>query len=189
MKRRFWNLLAALAGLLTIAIGILWCRSYFVRDSLSRSAPLREITVSSAHGQIRIRWTDYSSVPLSVLPGRENDPGELEPSHERPRDMQVVQTTHDFLVVSYARTIPEPSPFVWTWCGEQRIDISYGLVFALAALIPLHRGYHLLWGRPRPGYCVVCGYNLFATPDHCPECGTRVAVCNADVTRTDRGKP
>ena len=50
-------------------------------------------------------------------------------------------------------------------------SIGMYLVFALtftACMFILGR-----WrSKPKPGYCHVCGYDLRATPNRCPECGT-----------------
>jgi len=59
----------------------------------------------------------------------------------------------------------------WQW-GFKIITLP-GWLISLITVIP-----PLLWlrrwriyRRNRPGFCTVCGYDLRATPDRCPECG------------------
>jgi hypothetical protein len=62
--------------------------------------------------------------------------------------------------------------------------ITYWPVFC--ALLAVTAGCFALWRRTRrrpPGFCVVCGYDLRATPDRCPECGTLVAPERALASR------
>jgi hypothetical protein len=64
----------------------------------------------------------------------------------------------------------------WARPGATRLDIFYfpcWPVVVVTAVLPVRR---LLVARRRAkaGCCHVCGYNLQATPDRCPECGTPV---------------
>jgi hypothetical protein len=47
-------------------------------------------------------------------------------------------------------------------------------MWILAAL--LRRFDPVNYGQPRSRICLVCGYDLRATPDRCPECGTTPAA-------------
>jgi hypothetical protein len=56
------------------------------------------------------------------------------------------------------------------------VRLPYWMLFAISAMVPAiaaHRRFrrHVVV----PGRCATCGYDLRATPDRCPECGTVVA--------------
>ena len=52
--------------------------------------------------------------------------------------------------------------------------VPYYAVFGVACVLPALRLVGVVRGRRRRklGHCLVCGYDLRATPDRCPECGT-----------------
>jgi hypothetical protein len=59
--------------------------------------------------------------------------------------------------------------------GNDDIVIPHAYLLLLFAALPSIRIYPSLRRRRRlmlPGHCRTCGYDLRATPDRCPECGT-----------------
>jgi hypothetical protein len=143
--RQLFTPASGLSLLLCLATAALWVRSYHATDVLKWDRP-----VSHAMYHLR-RVVSYRGV---VTYTRE-DTGY--PTGER---------------------VSSGWPPVSTYRlgGVFVLGVSYWLLFVGTLFLPLLRLLFLLRWRTRPpGRCRVCGYDLRATADQCPECGTAVA--------------
>jgi hypothetical protein len=58
---------------------------------------------------------------------------------------------------------------------QYEVVVPYYAIGATTALMPALALWRRVRGsRPRSGFCPTCGYDLRATPDRCPECGTEL---------------
>jgi hypothetical protein len=156
MKRRLVNLLAALSLLLCAATVVLWVRSYRIADYLSFKTDDRSIAVTSVAGQIAFMRTqspyllardgfDFRSVPMQRY-GR--DP---------------------WGILGFGRYERHATLF-----DLYVIDLPHWALDLVTLVLPsawYHRHWRH-WKRMNERSCVRCGYDLRATPDRCPECGT-----------------
>jgi hypothetical protein len=73
--------------------------------------------------------------------------------------------------IAYMHSLIEPSSH--SRQHYNALIVSHWLVAFLAAAPTLFLTTRLIFGgRHDPGRCAVCGYDLRATPERCPECGT-----------------
>jgi len=63
-------------------------------------------------------------------------------------------------------------PAVFRFFIRWRFDFT--AIFALLGTLPWLIAHWPRRKKPRDGYCIQCGYDLRATPERCPECGTVV---------------
>ena len=161
MKRRLFNLAAALSLLLCAAMVVLWVRSYWVSDMFGFSTRFAI-------------WTDRGSVV--VAPSKEYpyslfdfEVGYQQAPLDDPEDFfnprRVARRSWD-VIAAYAEKFPYVTFVVIELWGP----------LLLASLLP---GIWLLpamkrRSRLRPNRFSQCGYDLRASTDRCPECGTPV---------------
>jgi hypothetical protein len=196
MGRRLFNLMAGLSLLLCVVMCALWVRSQSHFDQIQfpereDAQGIRESSRCLSYGgTFHYLWVRQSSpylwvrrlTPFSVYSvsgeyamrfGAENDvdfrfeyiglvlarPGNRNYCYQR-------------LGVVFLKNVSD---------GRIRVLIPYRVPVGLAAVLPI------LWTmtklRPRrrfgPNLCQKCGYDLRATPERCPECGTEPVVARA----------
>jgi hypothetical protein len=173
MIRRFFTLLSAMSLLLCIATVVVWTRRARCRDVFTFPLGTRHAfwVESVRSGMQFVMETD--PLPVDTVAGW----SVMEPSDALPAN-----TGRGFGAVSAKVLLSDETTTNMTTkvVGITAVDVPHWLIVALTAVFPV---WNLLAFRRRrhAGTCRKCGYDLRATPDRCPECGTVPSVAKVRV--------
>ena len=172
MKCRLLNLVTAVSLALLVGVAVAWARSYFVPAVWHFGDAAVAWEVSSDRGTLVIErmarpmWNGVSgSWHFAAEGGR---PAGVGPRWLRVENVRVVASPPP----SAADAAPGPVEYAAirrVWCDYW---VLVGLSVPLPALWLVRRPGALAARRRAAGRCARCGYELRATPDKCPECGT-----------------
>jgi hypothetical protein len=177
VKRRLFNLLAAVSLVLALGFAALWIRSAWWDDSLryyTRSADTYP-EVESVRGQLTLCWWSGVS-PVArpwIVTGWSH--GAMELARYPNNGHRPFGRFLGVGILRMTRWINEPSG---SRLASQATAVYFPIAYPMALFAAIGGGMLLLAHRRRrlrqSGCCPVCGYDLRATPERCPECGTTV---------------
>jgi hypothetical protein len=177
LRRWLLDALAMLSLLLCIATAIHWYRSYRTEDDLvyfghSACEALHTLNGSLGFVYTNAAWSDPHFEYSTTTPRtgfNYADP------HGRHAFWNRLGFFFAFAAMPSSAN-PNPRPPGMTLPRLSRfceILVPLWFVMLLCAAFPVWRFVvEPVRSRKQPGCCLVCGYDLRATPDRCPECGT-----------------
>jgi hypothetical protein len=166
LRRRAVNVLTAISPFIFVASVSLWAISYYRLGYISHNSPGRV----DPHRGIEI---DLAALSGQFILAREN-------SYVDPPDLG----WHRHLL-TLGESVGHYSHLVryrWNLLGFSYADCEFGsiltipiwMILAFATVLPAAQ--LIAWRRRKKlvdtNHCVTCGYDLRATPERCPECGT-----------------
>jgi hypothetical protein len=183
LRRRLLNLLALPSAVFCVVAAIMWVRSHRTCDCVSISGAHRSSALESDRGRLSVVITWYEAP--KPLPG-----WQVRRHRELYWDPTLIPAAWAGFGFEGRRVMGLPS----TASGQPRwtlsaLTVPYWAVVGVslpAPLLTLAR--RVVEGsRRRRGRCPVCGYDLRATPQRCPECGAPPAAPQGPVVRAVGG--
>ena len=177
VTRSLLNVLTALSLLLCVAAGGLWRRSENVREEYRYARPSWAVGLDSHRGSFV--FYQLSGGPYSMAPGFSR--ADRTQDRTPPFDAGVLQRN------GYAAAV-----YAWGGFGfvdatgaaagfrQRYLTLPAWAICAATVILPARAALRGAGVRRRlrraRGLCPGCGYDLRATPDRCPECGTPAAA-------------
>ena len=196
LARSLFTLCSAASLILCVAVCVLWVAPSRVGRGVAFNAyPIGQSggAPPGNSGEIVSAWSSLAYVRLTIdyddpqqLPG-ETQWSALRLERGRPRSFVgfLEPGARDFAFDMSAASPPGTSSLRTTV-----VLVPHWAVATVAAVLPaawVARRYRRRTARRR-GRCITCGYDLRATPDGCPECGTP-AASSAPIPRADPSAP
>jgi hypothetical protein len=183
VRQTLFNLAAALSLLLCVAAVALWVRSYWREDAYQfrgRDGQLWE--VASRQGKL---WLDnrrqvvLDYAPVKALQQRDHDATAYLERISHTASSEEIHRA-DLLAkmakVDFVREAIRLESLGWAFHSPVGYAVEFRLALLATLFLPVMWLFTELRTRARQAgnRCVRCGYDLRATPDRCPECGTVV---------------
>ena len=175
-RRRLLNWLTALSLLLTGVTAALWVRGFWVSDRFVCTTPTAQYNFCFGCNRFRF-YAWHLTDPLDCY---------------FPTGLQHVMPPRDEITVWEHSAMPDSRPVRVVRRGSSPSIASgsagYAVPYALTGalgLLPLLRLGPRRRAKAKDSHllCANCGYDLRATPDRCPECGTATAIPSTSQRR------
>lgn len=185
--RRLYSLLALLLLCFGLGAGMLWVRSYWVRDELIWQSGwirtyspevlrYRMIILSSDHGELRcyrVEKSDNTPAPYPVEKSSDQDVG-WHYASTQPSTSARAKSLWNRLGFGFRSN----GTSEWGFISERWLlwiphwFVCFLTMLVVGPLLFLRHKQGRIAARRAANLCNVCGYDLRASADRCPECGT-----------------